>query len=169
MNLSDKLNPYWPLIKATVLLGLLAGAFLFGCRYQSGRDAAATLEALEAKQKEVDRKQGIINQWALDFGRLRQESEDNAVTLRRKLNGYKGQLSNCSAGVKPPLTGVFVGMYNDAVLSRDTYRPGPADASTGADPADVIDNAIENGKRWKQCRDQLTRLINAVTAKEPAK
>lgn len=155
------LNPW------LIVAFLLALATAGGSGFKLGMDhvRAQELAQLQEAQKAADEKQEVINGYAKSYEVLKQNSDEAAANLRRQLNEQRGQLSACS-GNFALLNARYVRLHNAALQAASANSDQPANASTGAGfvtADDVIDNAIENGKRWKQCRTQLNALIEVVS------
>ena len=152
------LNP-WLLLGA--LLAILA-SFIGGMSAGKKLERTSWLEREQELQKLADQETERANQIALIYGTSLSTSQDTAFNLRRKLNEQRDQLASClpSGGVR--LSGSFVSLFNDA-LQADAGNPvAPAGEATGADPAELADAHIENGRRWKACRLQLNALIDIL-------
>jgi len=150
--------------KIIIFVMLVVSAFFYGMHVQKGFDAEAKLKLVIDQQKATAAKQAEVNKWAEDFSRLRFESDNNALSLRKRLGELNGKLATCNGNVAT-LTGDFRVLYNSAIAADPGNRPEPVTISSGASaaitPEAVVEVTIENGKRWKQCRDQLTSLIAA--------
>lgn len=148
---------------------LLAGALLaILVSFTGGVAAGKSMERTTWLEEEREYAQLIqeestrANQVAEIYGMSLASSQDTVFHLRRKLNEQKEQLASCVPGGGMRLTPVFVGLYDEALQASPTDTSKPADSSTGASAAEVLDIQIENGRRWKQCRDQLNALIEVV-------
>lgn len=151
-----------------ILAGLLAlaGAGTFG--YSMGVDSvqADLYEAQQARDADAAEHQTQINAVATAYGKAYLDADDAAHTLRREVNENRNQLADCS-GRFALLNSQFVRLRNDALQlrtkARDPAEPADPTAGTGSvTPEEVLENDIENGRRWKHCRDQLNALIEVV-------
>lgn len=157
------LNPW-------VLLGaVLAALALFGAGVNVGVDLneGKHLAALAEQQKLTDAETERANQVAAIYGESLLTSQDTASKLRRELNNVRGKLTVCDSAGGVRFTPEFVGL-RDAAMQTDAGHPGksadPA-AGAGATADELIENDIENGRRWKACRSQLNALIDVLSGK----
>lgn len=158
------LNP-WLLLGA--LLAILA-SFGAGMNVGTRMAEANHSEALVEQQKLTDQETARANQIALIYGESLNTSQDVAVKLRKELNNARGKLTSCSPGNVVRFTGDFVRLHNDALQAGPADTSKPVDSPTGAGVTadELIDTGIENGRRWKGCRDQLNALIDILGGKD---
>ena len=143
---------------------LLALVSVGGIGYKVGSDSVKADLYAQAQAAEVEQKrlQKAANTYALEYEKTRQEADNTAANLRKQLNEKRNQLASCD-GKFALLNAEFVRLRNAALQARASNPAEPAGAATGTvTPEDVIDNDIENGRRWKVCRDQLNALIEVV-------
>lgn len=156
------INP-WLLIGAA---SAILASFIGGISVGTKMERTEWLEREQAYQAEVQAETDRANQVAVLYGESLSKSQDTAFNLRRKLNEQREQLAACLPGGGVRFTGAFVGLYNEA-LQGDAANPSqPAGEASGADPAAVIDTNIENGRRWKDCRNKLNALIDILKSKK---
>ena len=161
-----------PVVNPWMLLGAVSIALaLFGSGVKVGADLAAAkyLKARQALQDKADQEEKRANQVAAIYGQSLLTSQDTAFELRRRLNETKSNLARCNqadGGVR--FTGAFVGLRNDALQSGAGNSIKPTDPPTGAGiTADqLIEQDIENGRRWKACRLQLNALIDILEPRQ---
>jgi hypothetical protein len=148
-----------------LLVGLLiALTAATGTGYKLGSDSVKAQLYAQQEAAEADRKQlqKAANTYAFQYEQTRQDAETTAHNLRRELNAKRNQLASCD-GRFALLNAEFIRLRNAALQAKGGDTAEPADAATGTvTPEELIEFEIENGKRWKQCRDQLTALIEVV-------
>jgi hypothetical protein len=152
------LNPW------VILCGVLALVGATGIGYKAGSDSVKAQLYLQQEAAEAEKKQlqKAANTYAMQYEQTRQDAETTAHNLRRELNAKRNQLASCD-GRFALLNAEFVRLRNAALQAKGGDSPEPADAAAGTvTPEELIEFEIENGKRWKQCRDQLTALIEVV-------
>ena len=159
-----------PVLNPWLLLGaLLAALALFGSGISVGKDLerAEWLEREQQNQAMVDAETARANQIAMTYGAALNTANDKASTLRRKLDEQRDQLATCLPGGGVRFTGAFVRMHDDALQSggRNPDQPAGSPAGTGVAADRILDTQIENGRRWKACRDQLNALIDILGPK----
>lgn len=152
------LNP-WLLLGA--LLAILA-SFIGGMSAGKKLERAGWLEREQELQALADQETERANQIALIYGTSLSTSQDTAFNLRRKLNEQRDQLAACLPGGGVRFTPAFAGLYNDALQTNAGHPSQPVGEAAGADATAVLDTHIENGRRWKNCRDQLNSLIDIL-------
>ena len=152
------LNP-WLLIGAA---SLTLASFIGGMSVGKKTERMTWLEREEQHRALMEAETERANQVATIYGEYLVTSQDTVFKLRRKLNEQREQLASCLPGGGVRFSGAFVGLYNEA-LQTDAANPGqPAGEASGADSAAVLDTHIENGRRWKDCRNQLNALIDIL-------
>ncbi len=125
-------------------------------------EKASWLEMEQKYQSELQLENQKANQIALVFGESLQTSQDKVIQLQRKLNEQKSKLASCDSNGGIKLTPTFTGLYNEALQSNAGDPSQSADTPTGTDLVRVSEVHIENGKRWKDCRNQLNSLIDIL-------
>ena len=155
-------NP-WLILASLIALGSATG---FG--FKLGADSVkaelyAQAQAAEAEQKRL---QKAAQTYAMEYEKTRQEADNTAANLRKQLNEKRNQLAHCD-GRYMRLSADFVRLHNAALQAKPSHSAESSGAATGTadagvSPEQTLDVAIENGKRWKSCRDQLTALIEVV-------
>lgn len=159
-----------PALNPWLLLGaLLAALALFGSGISVGKDLerAEWLDREQQNQAMVDAETARANQIAMTYGAALNTANDTAATLRRKLNEQRDQLATCLPGGGVRFTGAFVRLHDDALQSGggNPDQPAGSPAGTGVAADRILDTQIENGRRWKACRDQLNALIDILEPK----
>lgn len=150
---------------------LLAAASAILVSFFGGMSAGKSLERADWLEREAEYQQQVrketerANEVATIYGLSLNQSNDKAANLRRLLNEQREQLASCLPGGGVRFTGDFVRLYNSALQSNAADTGKPAGEATGADAVAVLDTHIENGKRWKNCRDQLNSLIDILENK----
>lgn len=157
------LNPW-------LLLGALSAALvLFGSGISVGRDLERTewLERDQQHQEAVQAETARAGQVAMAYGTALNEANDKATTLRRKLDEQRDQLAGCLPGGGVRFTPAFTSLHDAALqsASRDSTEPAGPAAGAGVTADRVLDTQIENGRRWRACRDQLNALIDILEPK----
>lgn len=151
----------WPLIGA---VSAILASFIGGMSAGKSLERSDWLEREAKYQQQVQVETDRANEVATIYGLSLNQSNDKAANLRRKLNEQRDQLASCLPGGGVRFTPAFAGLYNEA-LQVNAANPGePTGEASGADPVAVLDTHIENGKRWKNCRDQLNSLIDILEA-----
>lgn len=155
-------NP-WLLIGA---LSAILASFIGGISVGTKMERSDWLEREQELQALADKETARANEIATIYGQSLSKSQDTAFNLRRKLNEQRDQLASCLPGGGVRFTGAFVGLYNEA-LQTDAPNPSqPVGEADGARTDTVLDTHIENGKRWKNCRDQLNSIIDILEAQK---
>lgn len=152
------INP-WLLIAA---VSAILASFIGGLSAGKSLERAYWLEREANYQQQVQKETERVNEVATIYGLSLNQSNDKAANLRRQLNEQREQLASCLPGGGVRFTGDFVRLYNDALQADAANSSEPAGATSGADSAAILDTHIENGKRWKNCRDQLNALIDIL-------
>ncbi len=149
---------------------LIGAASLTLASFIGGMSAGKSLGRSEWLEREAQYKQQVqaetdrANEVATIYDLSLNQSNDKAANLRRQMNEQRKQLASClPGGVR--FTGDFVRLYDGALQSNAADTGKPAGEATGADAVAVLDTHIENGKRWKNCRDQLNSLIDILEHK----
>ena len=152
------LNP-WLII---VALGALIAATGIGYRLGGDSARASLYEEIKSQQDEAEKLRAAAVTYATHYETQRQASLDTASQLRRRINEHRNQLANCD-GRFVLLNAQFMRLRNEAMqpAARDSDEPSGTTAGT-VTPEELLENDIENGQRWKQCRDQLNALIEAL-------
>lgn len=153
-------NP-WLLIGA---LSAILASFIGGISVGTKMERTEWLERKQAYQAEVQAETDRANQVAVIYGESLGKSQDTVFNLRRKLNEQRDKLASCLPGGGVRLTDSFVGVFNEALQSNAADSSKPTGEASGADPVAVLDTHIENGRRWKGCRDQLNSIIDILEA-----
>lgn len=149
-----------------VALTVLAGAGTFGYRLGADSIKADLYVVQQERDAAAAEHQTQINAVAATYGQAYLAADDKAHQLRSQLDAHRNNLADCS-GRFALLNSQFVRLRNEALQLR-TQTSGPAEppdpaAGTGSvSPEEVLANDIENGRRWKHCRDQLNALIEVV-------
>ena len=152
------LNPWLLAAALSTAIALFGGGMKVGIEMEK----ASQLEAIQASQEEAKRLREAATTYAIHYEESRQISQDTASQLRIKTNEYRGKLADCD-GRFALLNSDYVRLRNESMQTRDSGAGQPPGASTGAvTPEELLENDIENGQRWKQCRDQLNTLIAVV-------
>lgn len=159
-----------PVLNPWLLLGaLLAALALFGSGISVGKDLerAEWLERDRQHQEAMAAETKRADQIAMAYGTALNEANDKASTLRRKLDEQRDQLAACLPGGGVRFTGAFVRLHDEALQSGggDSAQPAGPAAGAGVAADRVLDTQIENGRRWKACRDQLNALIDILEPK----
>lgn len=151
---------------------LIAAASAILASFIGGMSAGKSLERSEWLEREAQYQQQVqaetdrANKVATIYGLSLNQSNDKAANLRRQLNEQREQLASCLPGGGVRFTGDFVRLYDGALQSNAADTGKPVGEATGADAVAVLDTHIENGKRWKNCRDQLNSLIDILERSE---
>ena len=156
------LNP-WLIVG---LLSAVLASFIGGISVGKDLERADWLQAHQDQQKLADAETARANKIAMLYGTALSTSQDTAFNLRRKLNEQRDQLATCTTSGGVRLTPAFAGLYNDSLQTNAGNPSKPVGEAAGTDAVTVLDTHIENGRRWKNCRDQLNSLIDIL---EPAK
>ena len=156
------MNP-WPLVALLLALGSAGG---FGFKLGADSVKAQLYTQAEAAEVEQKRLQKVAQTYAMEYEKTRQEADNTAANLRKQLNEKRNQLAHCD-GRYMRLNADYVRLYNAALQAKPRDSAESAGAATGAadagvTPEQTLEVAIENGKRWKSCRDQLNALIEVV-------
>jgi hypothetical protein len=155
------LNPWLLLGAATAVLAACGSGIVVGKKLER----TAWLEREAAYQQQVQAETDRANEVAQAYGLALNQSNDKAAQLRRKIHEQRDQLASCTSAGGVRLTPDFVGLY-DAALQTNPANPGePAGETGGADPVELLAVQVENGQRWKSCRDQLNALIDILGTK----
>ena len=152
------INP-WLLIGAA---SLILASFIGGISVGTKMERSDWLEREQELQAQAQAETERANQVAGVYGESLVTSQDTAYQLRRKLNEQREQLASCLPGGGVRFTPAFAGLYNEALQGDAANSSEPAGAAAGTDAATVIDTHIENGRRWKNCRNQLNALIDIL-------
>ena len=157
------LNPWLLLGGVLVILASFGTGVKTGIDWNEGKHLAAMAE----QQKLIDKETERANQVATIYGESLLTSQDTASKLRRDLNNVRGKLTVCDSAGGVRFTPEFVGL-RDAAMQTDAGHSGksadPA-AGAGATADELLENDIENGRRWKACRSQLNALIDVLSGK----
>jgi hypothetical protein len=156
------INPWLLIAAVSAILASFFGGVSAGKKMERSDWLEREAQYQQQVQKETDR----ANEVATIYGLSLNQSNDKAANLRRQLNEQREQLASCLPGGGVRFTPAFAGLYNDALQSNAADSGKPSGEAAGTDAATVLDTHIENGKRWKNCRDQLNSLIDIL---EPAK
>lgn len=146
------------LLTALVVLG---GTAIYS--YRKGvqmTDAKWVLSQAEAqKQKELEQQKllELAELVTLDINKKDRANHD----LRTKLSGQVKDVTDgrvCFANLDA------LRVWNQSLLGESGvsgHSPKPVDSTTGAGitDADILANQVENGSRWKECRDHLSQII----------
>lgn len=152
------LNPWLLVAALSTAIALFGGGVKVGIEMEK----ASQLEAIQDAQEEAKRLREAAAIYAIHYEESRQTSLDTASQLRIQTNEYRGKLASCD-GRFALLNSDYVRLRNESMQSSVPGGRQPADASTGTfTPEEVLENDIENGRRWRQCRDQLNALIAVV-------
>jgi hypothetical protein len=142
---------------------------LFGSGISVGKDLerAEWLERDQRQSKLVEAETERAAVVAQAYGTALNDANDKATTLRRKLDEQHNQLANCLPGGGVRFTPAFASLHDAALqsASRDSAEPTGAPAGAGVAADRVLDTQIENGRRWRACRDQLNALIDILEPK----
>lgn len=152
------INP-WPLIAA---VSAILASFIGGMSAGKSLERSDWLERKAKYQQQVQAETDRANEVATIYGLSLNQSNDKAANLRRQMNEQREQLASCLLGGGVRFTGDFVRLYDSALQSNAANSSEPAGAASGADSAEVLDTHIENGRRWKDCRNQLNALIDIL-------
>jgi hypothetical protein len=151
-----------------LILGAVSAVLAsFGIGAKVGSDMTETkwLKKEAEYQAQVDAESKRANEVAMIYGKSLQTSQDTASRLRRELNNVRNELSTCMPGGGVRFTGDFVRLFNHGLQTSAADTGQSAGETAGADDVTVLETHIENGKRWKQCRDQLNSLIDILEPK----
>lgn len=154
------LNP-WLLLGA---LSAILVSFTGGVSVGKDLERADWLERDRQQQELVDQETARAGEIAKAYGTALNEANDKAVILRRRLNEQRDKLAACDGAGGVRFTGAFVRLHDDALQSRggDSSESVGETAGAGVTAERVVDVGIENGRRWKACRDQLNALIDIL-------
>ena len=145
-----------------VCLVLVVAAFGSGIKVGSDLEYAKQAREMERYREALQEQTKKANNVAMDFEKSLLASQDTASKLRKELSNAKAKFVTCSKADGVRFTGDYIRLHNDA-LQTSAADPGESDgASAGASIASVLDTQIENGRRWKSCRDQLNALIDVL-------
>ena len=150
---------HWLLIGA---LSASLASFIGGISVGTKMERSDWLEREQELKAQVQAETERANQVAVIYGESLVTSQYTALRLRKQLNEQREQLASCLPGGGVRFTPAFVRLHDDA-LQADAANPSePAGAASGADSAAILDAHIENGRRWKDCRNQLNALIDIL-------
>ena len=152
------INPWLLIAAASTILVSFFGGTSTGKKLERSEWLEREAKCQQQVQAETDR----ANEVATIYGLSLNQSNDKAANLRRQMNEQRKQLASCLPGGGVRFTGDFVRLYDGALQSNAADTGKPAGEATGADAVAVLDTHIENGKRWKNCRDQLNSLIDIL-------
>lgn len=155
------LNPWSLLAGVLLILASFGTGVKVGVKWNEGEHLAAMAEQQKLTDAETER----ANQVAMIYGESLLTSQDTASKLRKELNDVRGKLTVCDGAGGVRFTPEFVGL-RDAAMQADGKNTAklaysPAGASVTAD--ELVENDIENGRRWKACRTQLNALIDILS------
>lgn len=153
-------NPWLLLGAVLVVLSSFGAGLKAGATWNEGKHLAALAE----QQKLTDAETARANKVATIYGESLLTSQDTVSKLRKELSNARGKLATCTPDGGVRFTAAFVGLRNSALqaAATDTGKPADPPAGAGATPDDILDQDIENGRRWKACRLQLNALIDAL-------
>lgn len=154
------INP-WLLLAA---VSAILASFIGGMSAGKSLERSDWLELEAQYQQQVQAETNKANEIATIYGLSLNQSNDKAANLRRQLNEQREQLAACLPGGGVRFTPAFAGLYNEALQTDAADTGKPAGEAAGTDAATVLDTHIENGKRWKNCRDQLNSIIDILEA-----
>ena len=129
-----------------------------GIDQEQGKQAIAQARLQSLIDAQNERAQVIATTYAESI----QTSSDTALKLRRELDGTKKNLVTCDAG-RAWLSAEFVRLHDAALqaVPNDTGK-STGEAAGAVAPEVLLDTEIENGKRWRNCRDQLNAIIDIL-------
>lgn len=156
------INP-WLLLAA---VSAILASFIGGLSAGKSLERSDWLEREAQYQQQVQAETNKANEIATIYGLSLNQSNDKAANLRRQLNEQREQLAACLPGGGVRFTPAFAGLYNEALQTDAADTGKPAGEAAGTDAATVLDTHIENGKRWKNCRDQLNSIIDILEAQK---
>lgn len=156
------INP-WLLLAA---VSAILASFIGGMSAGKSLERSDWLEREAQYQQQVQAETNKANEIATIYGLSLNQSNDKAANLRRQLNEQREQLASCLPGGGVRFTPAFAGLYNEALQTDAADTGKPAGEAAGTDAATVLDTHIENGKRWKNCRDQLNSIIDILEAQK---
>lgn len=156
------INP-WLLLAA---VSAILASFIGGMSAGKSLERSDWLEREQELQAQAQAETERANHVAVIYGESLVTSQDTVFKLRRKLNEQREQLASCLPGGGVRFTGAFVGLYNEALQTDAADTGKPAGEAAGTDAATVLDAHIENGRRWKNCRDQLNSIIDILEAQK---
>ena len=152
------INPWLLIAAASTILVSFFGGMSTGKKLERSEWLEREAKCQQQVQAETDR----ANEVATIYGLSLNQSNDKAANLRRQSNEQREQLASCLPGGGVRFTGNFVRLYDSALQSNAANTGKPVGEATGADAAAVLDTHIENGRRWKDCRNQLNALIDIL-------
>lgn len=152
------INPWLLIAAASAILA----SFIGGMSAGKSLERSEWLEREEQHRALVKAETQRANQVAMIYGKSLQTSQDTAHQLRRKLNEQREQLASCDVRGGVRFTPAFIRLHDDALQADAANSSEPAGAASGADSAAILDTHIENGRRWKDCRNQLNALIDIL-------
>lgn len=152
------INPWLLIAAASTILVSFFGGMSTGKKLERSEWLEREAKYQQQVQSETDR----ANEVATIYGLSLNQSNDKAANLRRQLNEQREQLASCLPGGGVRFTGDFVRLYDGALQSNAADTGKPVGEATGADAVAVLDTHIENGRRWKDCRNQLNALIDIL-------
>lgn len=155
-----------PILNPWLLLGALSAilvSFIGGVSVGKDLERAEWLERDRQHQAATEAETARANEIAVMYGTALNSANDVATALRRKMNEQRAHLSECQPSGDVVLNDTFVRVYNAALQSGsgDAGEPAGASGGAGTTPDRVLDTHIENGRRWRACRDQLNAVIDA--------
>jgi len=154
-----------PGVNPWLLIGVASAilvSFFGGVTAGKKLERTAWLEREVELQQIADAETERANKIATIYGTSLNEIQDVSHNLRRKLNEQRDQLASCIPGGGVRFTPGFVGLYNDALQTNATNSGKPVGEATGASADTILATHIENGYRWRVCRNQLNALIDIL-------
>lgn len=152
------INPWLLIAAASAILASFIGGMSTGKKLERSEWLEREAKYQQQVQAETDR----ANEVATIYGLSLHQSNDKAANLRRQLNEQREQLASCLPGGGVRFTPAFIRLHDDALQADAANSSEPAGAASGADAAAILDTHIENGRRWKDCRNQLNALIDIL-------
>lgn len=160
-----KINPYWNIIKATLILVVIVGSFAAGWQTHSWKTDSAALKQVNVSLKQVD--EGAKQVKVIVEKRDSNEIKERIVyrTIKEKIN----DIPSDNVCFSPE----SLQLWNSAIQGADSHRTEPDETTptvdTIATEKEVLRNATDNfetckiNSEWhKAAIDELKRLDGKV-------
>ena len=151
-------NP-WLILGA---LSLSAVTFIGGMSVGKQLERTSWLERDQEYQEQLNQENKRSQEVAKIYSLSLQQSQDQSANLRRKLNEQQLKLDHCIPGGGVRFTPAFTGLYNEALQTSTRDTKQSISEAAGTDSIELLSTHIENGRRHKDCRNQLNALIDIL-------
>lgn len=151
------LNPWVLLGSVLILLGSCSTGYVAGRKHEANSWKAEQAKVLDAQIKEREAYLANVTEMVKQYNEKKEKTRVVYRTIREQVPGAT------TGGVCFSQSAVSLwnsGLSGEKLLSGSTPGAADAPAGNGASDTEVLGNAVTNFEQYKQCRDQLNKLID---------